>query len=130
MAGKAAAAPRKLFRCEACGHAEPRWLGKCPGCSQWNSLVEDAGRRAAPASGAPVPAALVEVADTAPRRATGIGEVDRVLGGGLVAGALVLLGGDPGIGKSTLLMQALDGLTGGGHVLYATGEESIAQTAL
>jgi DNA repair protein RadA/Sms len=125
---KNAAAPRKLFRCQGCGHAEPRWLGKCPGCNAWNSMHEDAP---VAATGHAVAALLVPVEETARRRATGIAEVDRVLGGGLVAGSLVLLGGDPGIGKSTLLMQALDGLAArGATVLYASGEESVAQTAM
>src|SRR5262245_40683159 len=130
MAGKAAAAPRKTFRCEGCGHAESRWLGRCPGCGQWNSMIEE-GLAGAARAAAPVSAALVEAAEAAPRRSTGIGEMDRVLGGGPVPGALVLLGGDPGIGKSTLLLQTLDGLARrGARVVYASGEESVAQVGL
>src|SRR5262245_9160650 len=109
-------------------------MGRCPGCGEWNTLVEEAGRaRSAPGPAAAVravPATEVGEEDTAPRAATGIGELDRVLGGGLVAGSFVLLGGDPGIGKSTLLLQALAGLAQRGTVLYASGEESVAQTAM
>ncbi len=139
MAGKAAPAPRTIYRCQSCGHAEPKWLGRCTGCGEWNSLVEELAARGAAAARLPpgvapprpIAAAEVRIDDSAPRRATGIAEVDRVLGGGLVAGSLVLLGGDPGIGKSTLLLQVLDGLArGGATVLYVSGEESVAQTAL
>ncbi len=128
------AAPRSVYRCQACGHAEPKWLGRCPACGEWNSLIEEiAAPRGAPAreAGRPVPA--VEASQTAspPRVPTGIRELDRVLGGGLVLGSFVLLGGDPGIGKSTLLLQALDGLAAAGKpILYASGEESVAQTGL
>jgi DNA repair protein RadA/Sms len=132
---KAAAVPKKLFRCTSCGQLEAKWLGRCTACGEWNTLVEESAgaARARPARGGgePVSAAAVEEAEAAPRRATGVGELDRVLGGGLVAGAMVLLGGDPGIGKSTLLLQALDGLARrGARVLYASGEESVAQTGM
>ncbi len=131
MARTAAAAKKTIFRCQACGHAELKWLGKCSGCGQWNSLIEEGPGVAAPGAGHSVPAVLVPVEETARRRATGIAEVDRVLGGGLVTGALVLLGGDPGIGKSTLLMQMLDGLARRGTtVLYISGEESVTQTGM
>jgi DNA repair protein RadA/Sms len=124
-----------VFRCQACGHAEPKWLGRCPACGEWNALVEEiaAGRGAAPAraGGRPVPAVEAGQTTSPPRVPTGIRELDRVLGGGLVLGSFVLLGGDPGIGKSTLLLQALDGLAAGGRtILYASGEESVAQTGL
>src|SRR5918997_44856 len=126
---------RSVFVCSACGHESPRWHGRCPGCGDWNSLVEE---RSAPVSegrarggrgksrGALRPVPLAEVEAPAVRRlSTGIGELDRVLGGGLVPGSLVLLGGEPGIGKSTLLLQAAAGIADdGGAVLYATGEES------
>ncbi len=129
---------RSIHRCQACGHVESKWQGRCPACQEWNSLVEemDAGGNArTSASGiadghAPISIVDVREISAADRQSTQIGELDRVLGGGLVAGSLVLLGGDPGVGKSTLLIQALAGLAQGGRVLYATGEESVAQTAM
>src|SRR5215813_11844199 len=146
MAAKAKALkPRVSYVCQACGHVELRWLGRCPACQEWSSLVEEMSAPAvapvrASASGVADgqgPVLLGEVSDVAhgARRVSGIGELDRVLGGGLVAGSLVLLGGDPGVGKSTLLVQALAGLAncpvrGRTGVLYATGEESVAQTAM
>jgi DNA repair protein RadA/Sms len=129
------AKPSTRFVCQGCGYASSKWLGRCPECAEWNSLVEEATQSGKPAGAVsstdkPRPIADVEI-DHAPRMQTGIGELDRVLGGGLVAGSLVLLGGDPGIGKSTLLLQALDGLARGGKsVLYVSGEESVQQTAL
>jgi DNA repair protein RadA/Sms len=130
--------PRNIHRCQACGHVESKWLGRCPACQEWNSLVEEVdsqGNARTSASGiadghAPIAISEVREIDGADRRSTQIGELDRVLGGGLVAGSLVLLGGDPGVGKSTLLIQALAGLAQHGRVLYATGEESVAQTAM
>lgn len=127
-----------MWRCQSCGHSEARWVGRCPTCQEWSSLVEEiesAAPARASASGvsdgrAPVAITDVEEVSAHSRRTTGIGELDRVLGGGMVAGCLVLLGGDPGVGKSTLLVQALAGLARGGRVLYATGEESVAQTAM
>ncbi|MGE0869374.1 MAG: DNA repair protein RadA [Kofleriaceae bacterium] len=135
---KAVKAPRSIHRCQSCGHVESKWLGRCPACQEWSSLVEEidsAGHVRASAAGVAdgqAPLAIVSVGEISAkdRRTTGIGELDRVLGGGLVAGSLVLLGGDPGVGKSTLLIQALAGLANGGEVLYATGEESVAQTAM
>ncbi len=143
---KALKAPRSVHRCDRCGHVEIRWLGRCPACHEWNSLIEevDSAGHARPSAGgaadgqAPLSIADVREINANDRARTGIGELDRVLGGGLVAGSLVLLGGDPGIGKSTLLIQALSqlaklagtGLAAGGPVLYATGEESVAQTAM
>jgi DNA repair protein RadA/Sms len=129
---------RSIWRCQSCGHSEPKWLGRCPLCQEWSSLVEELETATARPSAAGVadgraPVAIREAAEISAgdRRTTGIAELDRVLGGGMVDGCLVLLGGDPGVGKSTLLVQALAGLCGGGgSVLYATGEESIAQTAL
>ena len=127
-----------VFTCSDCGHRSARWHGQCPGCGAWNTLVEEA--RAAPsgrrggASGAR-PARPVRLADVraaeVPRLRTGIGELDRVLGGGLVPGSIVLLGGSPGIGKSTLTNMALGNLEGAGHkTLYISGEESAAQIRL
>jgi DNA repair protein RadA/Sms len=123
------------FVCQHCGYASSKWLGRCPECGEWNSLVEEATRDAKPAgavSSADKPRSIGDVEiDHAPRMKTGLGELDRVLGGGLVAGSMVLLGGEPGIGKSTLLLQALDGLARNGKkVLYVSGEESVQQTAL
>jgi DNA repair protein RadA/Sms len=129
---------RARFVCQSCGHVEARWLGRCPECSAWSSFLEESPppARSAPAGalvsqGRPIP--LSEIApDEAPRQRTGIAELDRVLGGGLVRGSLVLLGGDPGIGKSTLLLQALDRLARAGarRILYVSGEESAQQIAL
>ncbi|HEY2748752.1 MAG TPA: DNA repair protein RadA [Polyangia bacterium] len=123
------------FVCQHCGYASSKWLGRCPECGEWNSLVEEvtqSGKPAGAVSSTDKPRPIVEVdVDHAPRMQTGLGELDRVLGGGLVAGSLVLLGGDPGIGKSTLLLQALDGLARTDkRVLYVSGEESVQQTAL
>jgi DNA repair protein RadA/Sms len=126
------------YVCQSCGATSPRWLGRCTACSEWNSLVEEtapaetratkAARRGPSASRA-VPVGQVE-ADAHARLETGIGELDRVLGGGAVPGGVVLLGGDPGVGKSTLLLQALAGLSARGiRTLYVSGEESAGQTA-
>src|SRR5215203_2398904 len=123
--------------CTDCGHAEARWHGQCPGCGAWNTLVEESRPVAAgPAKRSPGAAARpVKLADVRserlPRLPTGIGEFDRVLGGGLVPGSLVLLGGSPGIGKSTLTGMALGHLAGAGRsTLYVSGEESPAQVRL
>ena len=129
------ARPKTSYVCGSCGARTPQWQGQCPACQAWNTLERSA---AAPASGHTRPAAtapssrpVAEVAqDTEPRAASGIGELDRVLGGGLVAGSVTLLGGDPGIGKSTLLLQASDALSRERPVLYASGEESVRQVAL
>jgi DNA repair protein RadA/Sms len=135
--------PATTFVCSDCGHAEARWRGQCPGCEAWNTLVEErvpATGRAAGAgrpvgrggAAAPRPVPLREVrAERTPRLSTGVGELDRVLGGGLVPGSLVLLGGSPGIGKSTLTGMALGHLVGAGRrVVYVSGEESAAQIRL
>src|SRR5690349_7689630 len=137
--------PTTVHVCSACGAEAPRWLGQCPGCGEWNTLVEE--QRAAPAAkangrggpGAPVtrapaarPVPLSQVqAVRHVRHTTGIKELDRVLGGGLVPGSLVLIGGSPGIGKSTLTSMALGNLQGAGkRTLYVSGEESAAQIRL
>ena len=138
MAKLKAKAPRSIHRCGGCGHVEAKWLGRCPACQEWNSLVEEVDSEghvrssAAGIADGGSPLSLAEISElpAKDRSCTQIGELDRVLGGGLVAGSLVLLGGDPGVGKSTLLIQALAGLARAGGVLYATGEESVAQTAL
>jgi DNA repair protein RadA/Sms len=122
---------RTLYLCGACGQQAPRWLGRCPGCGEWGSLVEEAapaaGRSASPVA-VPVPIRLADLGDGELERIeTGISELDRVLGGGLVPGSLVLIGGEPGIGKSTLVLQALARLSADRRVLLVTGEESAAQ---
>ena len=130
-------APRTAFVCQQCGRAAPRWLGQCPACGAWNALVEEAVRdtrkrseRGAPASAVPRPLVAVTAGETL-RRSTGLGELDRVLGGGLVQGSVVLVGGDPGIGKSTLALQACGALARQGlPVLYVAGEESPEQVRL
>jgi DNA repair protein RadA/Sms len=132
------ARPQTLFACQSCGATAPKWLGRCPDCGDWNSYVEEhrAKPSAAPAGASatqPAPVRLEEIGLLeGPRRATGLPGFDRVLGGGLVAGSVVLLGGEPGIGKSTLLFQAGRGLAegGAGDVLYASAEESAAQVRL
>ncbi len=129
---------KTIFVCQSCGYQTPKWMGKCPDCGQWDTLAEE--RSAAPRGGfksvgpgmrnRPVP---IDEADPEieVRSLTGIGEFDRVLGGGLVPGTLVLIGGDPGIGKSTLMLQALYGLARKQQrVLYVSGEESVRQIRL
>jgi DNA repair protein RadA/Sms len=124
-----------LHVCSACGHSSPKWFGQCPGCGEWNTLVEEAVRPAAGRGAAAAPLRAVPLGEVrAPaveRLTTGIGELDAVLGGGLVPGSLVLLGGSPGIGKSTLTAMALGRLAAAGRrTLYVTGEESTAQVAM
>jgi DNA repair protein RadA/Sms len=133
---------RAAYVCNACGSAQPKWSGQCPDCGAWNSLEEAArpistGQRSGARlglAGAAEGERAALLADIRPeahtRVGTGIGELDRVLGGGLVSGSVVLLGGDPGIGKSTLLLQACEHLGAKGPVLYVSGEESNQQVGL
>jgi DNA repair protein RadA/Sms len=121
------------FTCTECGTTSGRWLGRCPGCAAFGTLVEELhGSDAATPARALAPVALGEVsADEAERIATGISELDRVLGGGLVPASLVLVGGEPGVGKSTLLLSALGAIAHSGRrALLVTGEESVAQVSL
>ncbi len=139
------ARPTTVHVCSACGHSEAKWHGQCPACGEWNTMAEErvparatggagGSRRGLRAGGAAPgrPVALRDVrADSAPRLRTGIGELDRLLGGGVVPGSLVLIGGSPGIGKSTLTTMALGLLQGSGRrTLYVSGEESPAQIRL
>jgi DNA repair protein RadA/Sms len=130
---------KSIFTCNECGGTSSKWLGKCPNCAAWNTLVEsvataDSGvrNRFASLAGTAEIAVLADIeASDVDRTPTGHAELDRVLGGGIVEGGVVLIGGDPGIGKSTLLLQALDSLQRAGKkTLYVTGEESGAQVAL
>lgn len=122
---------KTVYVCGECGYETPRWMGKCPQCGSWNTIVEEE-RVTMKRTAAPSRAVLLE--DVAPKESrrvsTGIGELDRVLGGGLVPGMTVLLGGSPGIGKSTLLLQTAHNLTRQGTVLYVSGEESKSQIRL
>ncbi|MGE5863530.1 MAG: DNA repair protein RadA, partial [Rhizobacter sp.] len=127
---------KSIYTCTECGATSPKWLGKCPGCGAWNTLTESVAeapsRNRYQSLAAPQPVATlseIEATDV-DRQPTGLDELDRVLGGGIVAGGVVLIGGDPGIGKSTLLLQALDALSKSMRTLYVTGEESGAQVAL
>ncbi len=129
------AAPKTAFVCQNCGNQFPKWIGRCPSCQGWNTLVEERVVVAPKGRGAPRAPREAIALDAVPndaeeRISTGIGEFDRVLGGGVVRGSLVLLGGDPGIGKSSLLMQASASLATRGTVLYVSGEESAAQIKL
>ena len=130
---------KTVFVCSNCGYESAKWLGKCPACNEWNGFYEE---KVASSSGnasssnksnkeKAVPRKLKEVEgiETA-RTSTGIGELDRVLGGGLVKGSLVLVGGEPGIGKSTLILQLCDKVKGEGKVLYVSGEESAEQVKI
>ncbi len=132
------AKPKLTHSCSECGGLSAKWQGQCPHCGAWNSLVETlleaaspTGSRFASLAASSEVQILSEVrAEELPRTSSGIEELDRVLGGGLVKGAVILLGGDPGIGKSTLLLQALSSLSEHRHVLYVSGEESAEQIAL
>lgn len=120
-----------IFQCGSCGYISPKWLGKCPDCGTWNSFVEEkaeSGKLSSPPAGEPVGLGDISLTDGR-RYNTGISELDRVLGGGVVPGSVVLIGGDPGIGKSTLLLQSMFGLSQSlpDTVLYVSGEESLGQ---
>ena len=133
---------KTTYSCRECGAVFPKWSGQCGDCGAWNTLEEQAvaaagssgpgkrGNWAGTASGDVVNLAAVRPEDASQRLSSGLSELDRVLGGGLVPGSVVLLGGDPGIGKSTLLLQAQSALGGAGGSLYVTGEESAAQVAM
>ena len=121
------------FVCQSCGASHRKWAGRCDACGEWNTLIEEAPvesvpRGLGPGRGTPLP--FVDLAgpnEDAPRRVSGIGELDRVTGGGLVAGSAILIGGDPGIGKSTLLLQAVCKLSRSQRCAYITGEEAVEQ---
>jgi DNA repair protein RadA/Sms len=131
---------KTVFGCQNCGYQAPKWLGKCPDCGSWNSFVEEQvsslperSAQTISISGQDFPPQAITAIDTCEegRLKTDVSEFDRVLGGGLVIGSVVLIGGDPGIGKSTLLLQALDKLARKGvNVLYISGEESLRQTKI
>src|SRR5262245_5523994 len=135
---------RVLFSCQQCGNESAKWLGRCPECGAWNSFVEtvrttparggavSGGRARAAVAGVVRPVRLADISlQETVRLPSGLSEFDRVLGGGIVPGSLVLIGGDPGIGKSTLLLQvAGDVAAGGGRVMYVSGETSARQVRL
>src|SRR5258705_2558827 len=129
---------KEVFICQNCGASSPKWQGQCPACGEWNTLIaelQSTTTRKPPVS-ARVPrtdassSLAAEAVLEQSRLTTGSTELDRVLGGGLVPGSVTLIGGDPGIGKSTLMLQAAAALNGVGPVLYATGEEALKQVAL
>ena len=121
-----------IFVCSNCGNESPKWFGKCPACNEWNTCYEEkqvakvAGKTATKEKAEPTILKDIKKQDIA-RNSTGFEELDRVLGGGLVKGSLTLLGGEPGIGKSTLILQICDKIKGDGKVLYVSGEESAEQ---
>ncbi len=126
---------KSRFVCQSCGAVHPRWTGRCEGCGGWNSITEeqvsDGGPRSVSSGGRRIEiASLAGEASKTERLVCGIGEFDRVTGGGLVPGSAVLIGGDPGIGKSTLLLQVTAALTGAGEALYVSGEEAVDQIRL
>ena len=127
---------KTIFVCNECGYESAKWMGKCPACNSWNTFFEEklstkveSGKREKKIQEAPKPLNSF-VGQDAQRTSTGYAELDRVLGGGLVKGSLVLVGGEPGIGKSTLILQLCDKVKGEGKVLYVSGEESAEQIKL
>ena len=127
---------KTVFVCSQCGYESPKWLGKCPGCNSWNSFYEEKLTQSKGTGTAKeVKKATLKILNEVEgkhesRTDTGIAELNRVLGGGLVNGSLVLLGGEPGIGKSTLILELCDKINGNGKVLYVSGEESAEQIKL
>lgn len=125
---------RSIFICQSCGFQSPKWMGRCPGCGEWESLVEEVEEAAAAELSFPAsePVLYEDIQEAAKEKIrTGIEELNQVLGGGVVKGSLVLIGGEPGIGKSTLLLQvSRDFAAGGKKVLYVSGEESLEQIKL
>jgi DNA repair protein RadA/Sms len=127
---------KQVYVCQSCGYETSKWLGKCMGCNEWGTLVEELTERKKPqtskVSNKNMPIKLKDITlENEDRTSTGMGELDRVLGGGIVRGSLILVGGDPGIGKSTLLLQICQQIgEGGKEVLYVSGEESTAQIKL
>ena len=125
---------KTVYACQQCGATSPKWIGRCPSCQQWNTFVEERvvpTAADAPPSWDSSPVRFSEITGVeTPRLPTGVAEFDRVLGGGVVAGALVLLGGDPGVGKSTLMLDVASHLAESSVVLYASGEESAQQIRL
>jgi len=123
-----------IFVCQSCGAEHRKWIGQCPDCQAWNSITEQQITPASIRSGKAAPLVVTPITEIdsskSPRRSSGLHELDRVLGGGFVPGSAVLIGGDPGIGKSTLLLQASHHLAEQGNVLYVTGEESPQQVRL
>lgn len=125
---------KQLYICQQCGYESPKWMGRCPSCNEWGSLVEEIidtakSKTAKAAAGSNAPVKLKQIViEEEHRTTTGLGELDRVLGGGIVKGSLILVGGDPGIGKSTLLLQICETIgSQNKSVLYVSGEESVAQ---
>src|SRR5713101_6674606 len=126
------AKPAVQFACTECGYSAGRWFGKCPGCNEFGTLVEEIVGKVVAGKAPPKPLLrLVDVeVEEATRMSTGVPELDRVLGGGLVPASLVLVGGEPGVGKSTLLQTALGAISRDRRALLVTGEESVAQVKL
>ena len=136
---------KSIYVCTQCGETSPRWLGRCPSCGAWNTMTEDVVAEPAKASGSktaapartpgqtsltPLKLQSVSTTEEKSRIITGIHELDRVLGGGIVVGSVILIGGEPGIGKSTILLQRCGEVSRSRSVLYVTGEESVRQIKL